>query len=146
MRKITKKLRAFTLVEILVTLVILAILVGITIVAINPSENINTANDTKRKADVNTVLSAVWQYNVANNGAFPTSVTTTSQVISNTAANVCADLVPTYLVKIPADPTTGSYTDCTAYNTGYSILKNATGNRITVSATLSDNTTYSLEK
>ena len=137
-----KNFRAFTLIEILVTIVILAILAGITIVALNPGQNIDDANDVRRKSDVSTVLNAVWQYAVANSGDFPASITASSQEISNTAANICAVLVPTYIAKLPSDPTTGSFTDCSSYATGYSINIDATGKRITVTATLSDSSSY----
>lgn len=137
-----KSMRGFTLIELLITIVILAILAGITIIALNPGQNINDANDVKRQADVTTILNAVWQYAIDNNGSFPTGITTTSQAVSNAAANICSDLVPAYIAQLPADPTTGSYTDCTTYATGYSISQDASGNRITVTATLSDSSTY----
>lgn len=35
---------------------------------------------------------------------------------------------------MPVDPTTGSYTNCATYNTGYSISQNATTGRVTISA------------
>ncbi|MDP2691451.1 MAG: hypothetical protein Q8O95_03560 [bacterium] len=41
------------------------------------------------------------------------------------------------------DPTNGTFTDCTSYTSGYTISKDATGKRITVTATLADGTTYS---
>lgn len=136
------RLKAFTLIEILIVIVILAILAGITIVALNPGQNIDDANDVRRKNDIVTIMNAVSQYMIDNNASFPSAITTTAQAISNTAANICGDLVPTYIAKLPVDPTTGSYTDCSTYSTGYTILEDATGNRITLSATLSDSSTY----
>lgn len=142
MKKRQRTLQGFTLIEVLVTIVIIVILAGITIVALNPGQNISDANDAKRKADVVTMLDAIWQYAAKNNGNFPTGITATSQAISSTAANICSALVPTYVSKLPSDPTTGSYTSCTTYSTGYTILVDSTGDRITVGATLSDSTAY----
>lgn len=141
MSKTHQKLKAFTLIEILITIVILAILAGLTIIALNPGQNIDDANDVRRKTDVNTLLSAIWQYNVDNNGSFPSDITSTAQAISNSAADICTDLVPTYMAAIPADPTTGSYTDCTTYASGYTV--STANNHVTVSATLSDSSAYS---
>lgn len=136
-------MRGFTLIELLITIVILAILAGITIIALNPGQNIDDANDVRRRADVNTILNAVWQYAIANNGTFPANVTAVDTEIGNAGTDICADLVPAYLGVLPVDPATGSYTDCTTYATGYTISEDATGNRITVTATLSDASTYS---
>jgi prepilin-type N-terminal cleavage/methylation domain-containing protein len=138
MNTFKKSIPGFTLIEILVTIVILAILVGITVVALNPGQNIDDANDVKRKADVTTILDAVWQYAVNNNGAFPTGITTTAKEITNGAggADLCALITPTYMSKIPADPTTGSFTSCAAYSSKYTIKVDATGKRLTVGATL----------
>ena len=139
----TKKfLRGFTLIEILVTIVILSILAGITIVALNPGQNIDDANDLRRKSDVVTIMNAISQYSVDNGGTFPGDVTATDQAISNTAANICSVLVPTYLAELPVDPLTGSYSDCLSYSTGYLVKKDATDKRITVTATMSDGTAY----
>ncbi|MDP3975635.1 MAG: prepilin-type N-terminal cleavage/methylation domain-containing protein [bacterium] len=138
-----KVMKGFTLIEILVTIVILVILAGITIVALNPGQNIDDANDAVRRADVNTILNAVWQYAVDNDGALPAEITAATEAISNAAANICADIVDEYIAEVPADPTTGSYTDCATYASGYTISRNAAGTRVTVNATLSDATTYS---
>jgi prepilin-type N-terminal cleavage/methylation domain-containing protein len=146
MNPFSKALKGFTLIEILITIVILAILAGITIVALNPGQNIDDANDVRRKSDVSTILNGVWQYAVSHNGQFPAGVSATEQNISNLSANICADLVPSLLARLPADPTTGSYTDCTAYALGYKIKKDATGKRLTVSATLSNGSTYKQER
>jgi len=135
-------LRGFTLIEILITIVILAILAGITLVALNPGQNIDDANDARRKADVSALLNAIWQYTVANDGIFPVGITTTVQEMSNSGANICSDLVTTYIAALPSDPTTGSYTSCASYATGYTVNQDASGNRITIGATLSDSSTY----
>lgn len=131
--------RGFTLIELLVVIGILAVLLAITLIAINPVRQFRMANDTKRAADVNAILNAIGQYAADHKGAMPSGIPTgTAQVIGDgaTQANICADLVPTFIAAIPTDPTTGTgptTLPCTGYSTGYSVVAGA-NNRVTVSA------------
>lgn len=131
------KRKGFTLVEVLLVIVIIAILTAIVLVAINPARQIAQANNAKRRADVNTVLNAISQYIVDNNGSVPTSLTAVDTIIGDDVAeiDVCADLVPTYLAALPFDPSASGagYTDCNTYNLAYTTSVNA-NNRVTVSA------------
>jgi prepilin-type N-terminal cleavage/methylation domain-containing protein len=135
------KQKGFTLIELLIVIGILAILLAITIVALNPRQNFQQANDTQRKSDVSAILNAVNQYAAANKGQLPAAITTSSQAISDGAADLCSVLVPTYLADLPEDPTTGTRTPAglctgaTTYDTGYTIIKSAAGDRVTVGAT-----------
>lgn len=130
--------RGFTLIELLVVIGILSVLLVITLVAINPARQFSLANNTKRRSDVSSILNAIQQYAADNKGVLPTGITTTVQAVSNSAANVCASLVSNYLAALPADPLTNngaSVTDCAvAYTTGYTVVKSATNNRVTVAA------------
>ncbi len=133
--------RGFTLIELLVVIGILAVLLAITLVAINPARQFAMSNDTKRNSDINAILNAVNQYQADNKGSLPTGIPVgTAAVIGSGAGQVdiCADLVTRYLAALPVDPLTNSgaaVTDCTAaYNTNYEIVRSATDNRITVSA------------
>lgn len=130
--------RGFTLIELLVVIGILAVLLAITLIAINPARQFSQANNTKRSSDVNAILNAVGQYAADNKGALPAGITTTSQTISNTGANICAGLVTQYMAALPVDPLTNSgtsITDCAvAYTTNYTVVRSATDNRITVTA------------
>ena len=136
--KSARRVEGFTLIELLVVIGILAVLLAITLIAINPARQFSQANNTKRSSDVNAILNAVGQYAADNKGALPTGITTTTQTISNTAANICASLVPQYIAALPVDPLTNNgtaITNCTAaYNTNYTIIKSSTDNRITVTA------------
>lgn len=132
--------KGFTLIELLVVIGVLSVLLVITLVAINPARQFSLANNTKRRSDVNSILNAIHQYAADKKGVLPTGVTTTVQAISSAAANICADLVTNYLAALPADPLTNngaSVTDCAAvggYATGYTVVKSATNNRVTVAA------------
>ena len=132
-----KKNSGFTLIELLVVIGILAVLLSIVLIAINPARQFSQANNTKRRSDTTAILNAISQYSADNKGALPAVITTTAQNISNTAADLCASLVTTYISALPSDPGTNSgnaVTDCAAaYDTGYQVVKDAS-DRITVSA------------
>lgn len=147
------KRKAFTLIELLVVIGVLAVLLAITLIAINPARQFSQSNDTKRASDVNAILNAVHQYAADNKGTLPAGITTTAKLIqlsnppdATTDANICLALVPTYLAALPVDPLTANgtpITDCTggvpaAYNTNYTIVASATNNRITVTATATE--------
>ena len=127
--------KGFTLIEVLLVIVIIAILAGIVLIAVNPGRQVSQANNAQRDSNVNAILSAVHQYAIDNRGALPTNITTTAGTVSNAGINICTDLVPTYIAALPVDPTDSgaSFTDCTTYNTGYTVVKDA-NNRVTVAA------------
>jgi prepilin-type N-terminal cleavage/methylation domain-containing protein len=131
-----KNVKGFTLIELLVVIGILAILLSIVLIAINPARQFGQANDTRRRSDVTQILNAIGAYAADNKGVLPAAITTAVQPISNTGANICADIMPTYIPALPEDPTTGAgnqITDCTTYDTGYTVVKDS-GNRVTVAA------------
>lgn len=133
----------FTLIELLVVIGILAILLAITLIAINPAHQFAQANNTKRRSDILQVLNAIGQYSAENKGLLPTEITTTNlQLSSGTAlTTLCAKLSPTYIPSLPTNPSLNSadVTDCAAasWATGYYIVKDA-NNRVTVSANPTD--------
>lgn len=143
------KQKGFTLIELLIVIGILAVLLAIVLIALNPRQNFQQANDTQRQSDVNAILNAVHQYAAANKGQLPAGIdgtvrTITSDTAANptTTVNLCSALVPTYLADIPLDPTTGTESPaksvCTAggatYDSKYTVSVSATGNRVTVAA------------
>ena len=138
MQNQTKK--GFTLLEILLVVGAISILAGIVIVAINPSKQLGDARNAQRRSDVATILNAVYQYSIDNNGslpgpeAIPTAPTAAAEIcrtggsctgaevdLSNLTAN------EKYIVSMPYDPK-----DATTNSTKYTIVKSANG-RITVS-------------
>lgn len=139
---LTKKLparRGFTLIELLVVIGILAVLLAIVLIAINPARQFAQANNTQRSSDVNTILNAVHQYMADNSGTPPAGITATATEISDgtNLVDLCDDLVPQYIAALPVDPGSAAspVSDCAvAYATGYTISQSATDARITVAA------------
>lgn len=127
--------RGFTLIELLVVIGILAILLAITLIAINPSRQFAQSNDIARRSNASAILNAIGQYSADTSGALPAGIDGTLKVIADTGADICSVLVPTYLSSLPVDTSTGAgpaLTTCPAtYDTGYSVI--VTGGRVTVS-------------
>src|SRR6266550_314150 len=98
--------KGFTLIELLVVIGILAVLLSIVLIAINPAKQFAQANNTKRRSDVNAILNAIDQYAADNKGALPAGIGATVTTISKTGADVCASLVTKYLAALPVDPLT----------------------------------------
>lgn len=136
MKKLLRSQKGFTLIEILLVVAAIAILAGIVIVAINPGKQLGDTRNAQRKSDVNTILNAVSQYSVDNNGVLPAGITASSTEICATGAPSCAGLVDLtvltlngkYVVSVPNEPQA-----VTPNGAGYMIMRTAAG-RITVSA------------
>lgn len=209
--------RGFTLIELLVVIGVLGILLAITLIAINPNKHFQDARNTQRSSNVGEILNAIYEYESANTGNIPPSLTylgsnalhlgkATTQSPTNTTfaagavtftglsgntvtsgyilvsgcansgnngefpvtggnattitatdasgvagdttcqiktkVDLCSDLTSTYIADIPFDPSSGTVaggtTPCaggvTSYDTGYTILKTATGSRFTIAA------------
>jgi len=127
--------KGFTLLEILLVVAAIAILAGIVILALNPGKQLSETRNTQRAADVTTILNAIYQYSIDNDGDIPPGITTTVTEICQTGGT-CTGLVDlseltnneTYLVSIPADPT-----GATANGAGYTVVSTA-NDRVTVDA------------
>lgn len=156
MKKLTNK-SGFTLLEILLVVAAIAILAGIVIVAINPNKQLGDTRNAQRRSDVNTILNAVYQYSIDNNGVLPATIiesttcdnTATKLVCKGAQTGTCATgtvlsttltTAEKYLVSLPNDPT-GSTTN----GTGYYIVKSANG-RITVCAPSAESATISVTR
>lgn len=117
--------KGFTLIELLVSISILTILGAAVFVALDPAKRIQGANNARRSSDVNAILTAIHEYIVDNDGAYPAGLSASGTSISQlgTAATgcdgavgsctiaagqgACVDLstpLATYLKSIPKDP------------------------------------------
>lgn len=127
----SKKLLAFTLIELLVVIAIIGILSGLIIISMNGS--INLANDSKRKANIDTIRKALMIYGTLNGKTYPIQATQCNIGPAGTP-NRCAILATNLsdlLPVLPTDPVSGYYTYI------------SDGTDFTVSAVLSNTNSYS---
>ncbi|MDP4008579.1 MAG: prepilin-type N-terminal cleavage/methylation domain-containing protein [Candidatus Peregrinibacteria bacterium] len=141
MKTKTKIDRAFTLIELIIVIAIIAILAGAIFVAIDPARRLNESRNATRANDVGTVLDAVIKYQADNDGTHYSTVAALTAgnyhtigtcatggdtgCTAQTTQAACADLSAigsNYLGAVPKDPKTG--TDAL---TDYYIMKDANG-------------------
>lgn len=121
--------KGFTLIELLIVIGILAVLLAITIIAINPARQFAKANNSARLASLNAILNAATQCFAENKGAFSgvgcdainqintastytiqgvSGMTTTGAGAITTASpfqvNLCGLVAGGYVASLPKDP------------------------------------------
>ncbi len=137
--------RGFTLIEILISLAILAIIVGAYFVVANPAGELAAARNNTRRLNLQALTLGIGQ-NIADqgngtfscaSGSIPTS--TTNMGSASGSYNIAPCLVPVYMAALPFDPSASSahYISTSDYNMDYSIIQNASGS-ITLSAPYAD--------
>lgn len=131
--------RGFTLLEVLIVLAILTLLIAAVVIAINPGRQFSKARNTQRRANIQATVIAIYENIIDNDGTFicaagqvPTTVKPIKTGIDG--YDLCPCLVPVYLPILLVDPSIGTGKDCISYDTGYTIVKNVVGGRITISA------------
>lgn len=90
-----KNKKGFTLIELMIVITIIAVLSTMGFFAFSRVQK--QARDVVRKGDVRAISQAVQAYSNDNSGNFPTT------------AQGTAVLAPTYLPRVPTDPSTGTY-------------------------------------
>jgi type IV pilus assembly protein PilA len=108
-----KNQKGFTLIELLVVMGILAVLLAIVLIAINPARQFKQANNRKRQSDVSAILNAYGAYAADHQGSLPSGINATPAEMT---AGDCTALVSTYISALPVDPTitTGPISSCPA--------------------------------
>ena len=128
----------FTLIELLMVIAIMAILSSIVFLALNPTRQLGLSRNRKRHNDITSILNALYQYAIDNNGVLPTSIPTgTAKQICMPSAVNCNNGVDlsvlsqtgTYLVHIPSDPQAST----TGTGTNYWIMRDGS-RRLTITA------------
>lgn len=147
------KNKGFTLIELLIVIGIIAVLMAIAIVAINPGRQFAKANNARRWGDVNAFANAIAIRIIEAKGGWDLTGTCedlfaitggpfdlAEDTVDPTDVDICACLVPDYFAILPvdpSDPTTYYFNNCSDYDTGYEITRDASG-RITISAPIID--------
>lgn len=145
-KKNLKNRSGFTLMELLVVTSILAALAVVVFTALNPVQRIKEANDSRRQADVDSLLTSIHQYIVDNEGNLPAGMSTgMAEIQLGTDTSGCAvssggcaavgtaclnltSPLSSYLKTMPVDPVSGS-----AGKTSYTVVVDS-NNIITVRA------------
>ncbi len=137
----------FTLIEILLSMGLLAGLASIVLVAVNPARQFAHMRNTNRMSDISGILNAFGQRVAEYRGELdcPTAVIPvvdpvpspltpdTGAAISSTQIDLRPCLAPAYISELPIDPTSGVSVQGTAYDTGYRMFQDQ-GGRVTVFA------------
>lgn len=119
--------KAFTLVEVLVTISLLGVLIGIVLVVLNPSFFRAKARDGRRVSDLQVVQGAIEMYYAQQNG-YPSGddAAALNTVLSGGGAWTAGGV--TYLSRTPKDPTDGTdtpYCYCVPGDTGCGLSSGA---------------------
>lgn len=152
-----KKLKrvGFTIIEMLMVVSIIAILMTVVLISVDPAKRFADSRNAKRRADVDTILIAVHQYVNDMGGSLPTGIGTSFAQIGTCTTggmNLCIGSTTRcvnmgvllgngkYIKSNPIDPQRG-----TAATTGYAISKDA-DNVFSVKSCLSEGTTILVSK
>ena len=120
------KKQAFTLIELLIVITIIAILASVVFIALDPLTRLRTARDTTRVEQMNEIKQAMALY-LVDNGHYPIEVQWASGSITSPT------LGTTYLATIPKAPTPDG--DCTVDQNNYSYTATPINNPTTYTVT-----------
>jgi prepilin-type N-terminal cleavage/methylation domain-containing protein len=106
-----KPKKAFTLIELLIVIGLIAILALVVFILIDPAERFAQARNSQRWSDITTILNSVKHYQADNEGDFPPFFPRSPAIIGDgTQGTYDADkyMSPFYLPDVPQDPRGGS--------------------------------------
>lgn len=133
------KKRGFTLIETILSIVVIIALGAAFLLYFMPRKSLPEVRNTERSAETNDVLRAVLKYRDDHSGTLSESITENYKEICRTSGDACAGLVDlsvlvqnNYISVIPADPQYAGDN-----GSGYEIKKDATG-RVYVNAPKSE--------
>lgn len=112
LKKVYLSKQAFTLLELLLVIAIVAALAGLIINALNPAQRLEEANEAKYLSTANDIEKALEIYAVENGGNLPTVFSSLGygyyEICNGGQSTNCInidDLVPAYLPSVPKDTT-----------------------------------------
>ena len=120
----------FSLVELLVVMGVVGVLSGI-IVFLNPTAQLNRGEDTKRKADLSLIRSALESY-YQDFGDYPGAVNACTVISAAGNTTIKDALEPAFIKKLPRDPQFSASTDYMYWHNAareyklYAVLENTT--------------------
>jgi len=114
----------------------------VVIIAINPARQFAQSRDTQRTSNVRAILDAIGQRMADNQGVFETGCvagaipTSTPVYIASSSYHIAPCIIPTYISTLPFDPADplARFVDINNYDTGYTVQRSSSTNRITVAA------------
>jgi len=145
-KRLGRKAKGFTLLELLLVIAIIAVLAGIIMFSLKPSDRLVEANTQKVKSDVGSIYKSIQAYTIENGGTYPNTIYEYDPLtMPNPQKDGCVrcricktggscggitdlvSIIPTYLQNIPQIPGIAD-----ANWSGYSIYKNKTTNELSV--------------
>ncbi len=136
----------FSMLEMLIVVAIIALLVGATVIGINPLVQFGRGRDAERIVHVRSLHDSIYRKIVQQNGAwncesgsFPREVTVEGPVFVRIGSgtgqyDLCSCVVPSPLSEFPIDPgmDESEITDCGDYDSGYDIWQNPNNDKIII--------------
>lgn len=83
-----KRMIGFTLIELIVVMALIAVLVTIVLIAVNPVENTARARDAGKKSSIHQIGNAIQAFRVGSNGQFPSDSNWDQDLLSKSELTV----------------------------------------------------------
>lgn len=110
--KTNQNQKGFTIVELLIVIVVIAILAAISIVAFTGIQQ--RGRDSARASDVSNIVKAVTAYTTEDNGAWPTDAASMNTALTSSAVSLPADIA-SKVTFASSDPTANVAQDAYVY-------------------------------